>query len=285
MQTVDTIAELRKLVGEWRAKGESVALVPTMGNLHDGHLKLVNEARQAANRVVVSIFVNPMQFVDAEGKLGDYERYPRTLEADLEMLAGVDAVFTPAVEEVYPTGFEKETRVEVVGISDILCGAFRPGHFVGVATVVAKLFNMVQPDQAYFGEKDYQQLLVIRRMVSELCFPVKVEGVATQREEDGLAMSSRNQYLNQQERQQAATLYQTLQWVREQLLEGRGDFEGLEVEAASRLEQAGFRPDYVAIRRADNLQTATTKDLSLVVLAAAWLGDARLIDNIRVMLS
>lgn len=284
MQVLNTIAQLRETVAGWRKSGERIALVPTMGNLHDGHLQLVKEARANAERVVVSIFVNPMQFVDADGKLGDFERYPRTLAADLEKLAHADVVFTPAVEEVYPGGFENETRVEVPDISGILCGAHRPGHFVGVATVVARLFNMVQADVAFFGEKDYQQLLVIRRMAMELCFPIEIVGVATVREADGLAMSSRNQYLNTDERQQAPIIYQTLLWVKEQLQTSEVDFDAIQNQANSKLQAAGFKPDYVVIRRADNLQAATTKDLGLVILLAAWLGNARLIDNLRVQL-
>lgn len=285
MQVIDTIAGLREAVAGWRKNGERIALVPTMGNLHDGHLQLVRTAGANAERVVVSIFVNPMQFVDAEGKLGDFEHYPRTLEADLESLGHVDVVFVPGVAEVYPNGFSKETRIEVPGISQILCGAHRPGHFVGVATVVAKLFNMVQPDVALFGEKDFQQLLVIRRMAAELCFPVEIVGVPTVREEDGLAMSSRNQYLSAAERQQAAVIYQTLQWMKDSLQKGGVDFPALEAEAAAKLQAAGFKSDYVAIRRADNLQAAGGKEHNLVILIAAWLGSARLIDNLRVALS
>lgn len=284
MQILSTVAELRQAVNEWRSAGERIALVPTMGNLHEGHLRLVQEAREKAGRVVVSIFVNPLQFVDADGKLGDFEQYPRTLEADQQKLASVDVVFTPAVKEVYPGGFQNETRVEVPGISNILCGAHRPGHFVGVATVVAKLFNMVQPDVAFFGEKDFQQLLVIKRMTTELCFPIEIVGVSTVREEDGLAMSSRNQYLSTDEHQQAATIYQTLLWVKDQLQAGEADFEMIQNKACQKLEVAGCRPDYVAIRRADNLQSATTKDLGLVILVAAWLGSARLIDSLRVQI-
>ena len=280
MQTLSTIAQLRQLVSGWRQQGERIALVPTMGNLHAGHLQLVSEAKSKADRVVVSIFVNPMQFVDAEGKLGDFERYPRTLEQDLAKLSEVDAVFAPAVQEVYPNGFENETRVEVPGISDILCGEYRPGHFTGVATVVAKLFNMVQPDRAFFGEKDFQQLQVIRRMAADLCFPVEVIGVPTVREQDGLAMSSRNQYLNREERKQAAIIYQTLLWLKEQWLSGVRDITVLQGQASKQLRSAGFRPDYVAIRRAEDLAEAGPDDRDIVILIAAWLGTARLIDNL-----
>jgi pantoate--beta-alanine ligase len=281
MQTLTTVAELRQCVAQWRAAGERIALVPTMGNLHDGHLQLVKQAQQRADRVVVSIFVNPMQFSDASGSGGDFERYPRTLAADQQKLAAVDVVFAPTVAEVYPVGLEQETRVEVPGLSDILCGAHRPGHFVGVATVVTKLFNMVQPDLALFGEKDFQQLLVIRRLVTDLCFPIEIIGVPTIREVDGLAMSSRNQYLSAEERKQAATLYQTLQWVREQLqADGDENIAAIQQQGCDRLTAGGFRPEYLEVRRARDLQPVTAADKQRVILAAAWLGPARLIDNL-----
>ncbi len=281
MQTLTTIDELRRQVRAWRQAGERIALVPTMGNLHAGHLQLVDEARRRAGRVVVSIFVNPMQFSDASG--GDFERYPRTFEADCEKLtgSGADLLFFPAQEEMYPAGFENVTQVAVPGISDILCGAFRPGHFVGVATVVAKFFNMVQPDVAVFGEKDYQQLLVIRRFTEELCFPVAIVGVPTVREADGLAMSSRNQYLGAEERQRAAALYRALQAAGERLSSGETNIAAIETAAVASLEEAGFRPEYFSVRRAHDLLPATADDTELVILAAAWLGEARLIDNLR----
>jgi pantoate--beta-alanine ligase len=283
MLTVTTIAELRGIVRSWRRYDERIAFVPTMGNLHDGHLRLVKEAKARADRVVVSIFVNPMQFTDASGAGGDFARYPRTPAQDSELLAsgGADLLFTPATEEVYPAGFGQTTRVEVPGISDILCGAFRPGHFTGVATVVAKLFNMVQPDVALFGEKDCQQLLVIRRLAKELCFPVEIIGVPTVRELSGLAMSSRNQYLTAEERERAALLYQTLSWMNERIKAGEGDFPRLETEATQRLQDAGFRPEYISVRRAADLQLPAEHDTHLVILAAAWLGSARLIDNLQ----
>lgn len=285
MQTLNTITQLRQTIRHWRQAGDRIALVPTMGNLHAGHLQLVEAARDHADRVVVSIFVNPMQFSDASGNGGDFERYPRTFEADCVQLAAhnVDAVFAPSVAEVYPTGVEQASRVEVPGISDILCGEFRPGHFVGVATVVAKLFNMVQADVALFGEKDYQQLLVIRRMVADLCFPLDIIAVPTIREANGLAMSSRNQYLSVPQREQAAELYQTLQWLKQRIQEGESDFAALEMQACMRLEKVGFSPEYVAIRRAQDLQPpsyATGEEAELRILAAAWLGEARLIDNV-----
>lgn len=281
MLTIERVAELRQQAGMWRQAGERIALVPTMGNLHVGHLQLVEAARQQADRVVVSIFVNPLQFADASG--GDFERYPRTFEVDQKKLveSGVDLLFSPAQEEMYPAGFENVTRVVVAGISDILCGAFRPGHFVGVATVVAKFFNMVQPDVAVFGEKDYQQLLVIRRLAAELHFPVEVIGVPTVREADGLAMSSRNQYLSVEESQRAAALYRTLQAAKERLISGEGDIVVIESDAKKTLREAGFCPEYFTVCGADDLQPATTADTALVILTAAWLGEARLIDNIQ----
>ena len=284
MKSIDTVTELRTAVAEWKAAGERVALVPTMGNLHAGHLQLVKKARTVTDRVVVSIFVNPMQFVDASGGSGDFERYPRTFGEDGKKLSELDGapdvVFSPSVSEVYPNGFEQETRVEVPLISDMLCGEFRPGHFVGVATVVAKLFNMAQPDVAIFGEKDFQQLLVIRRFVTDLCFPVEIIGVPTLREENGLAMSSRNQYLSSEERERAAVLYQTLQQAQQQIAAGEKDFTAIQALANASLSEAGFRPEYFEVRRAQDLQLAKETDRELVILVAAWLGKARLIDNL-----
>ncbi|WP_455216900.1 pantoate--beta-alanine ligase [Kaarinaea lacus] len=286
MRVVSTIAEIREVVRQWREVGETIGFVPTMGNLHEGHLRLVEEAHERADHVVVSIFVNPMQFTDASGNGGDFERYPRTLEADQKKLSAlgikVDIVFAPSVKEVYPDGFENETRVEVPGLSDILCGAFRPGHFTGVATVVAKLFNMVQPHVAIFGEKDFQQLLVIRRMVSDLCFPVEIVGMPTVREHDRLAMSSRNQYLDKEERDKAALLNQLLVRTRHRIQKGSKNYQELEEIAFSELEESGFKPEYFTVRNAHDLQPASSGDKDLVILAAAWLGKARLIDNIRV---
>ncbi len=280
MRIIDTTSALRDQVRQWRVQGERVALVPTMGNLHAGHLKLVAEARQAADRVVVTIFVNPMQFGAGE----DLDSYPRTPEEDRAMLeqAGADLLFTPAVAEVYPRPPAQQTRVEVPGISDILCGASRPGHFVGVATVVCKLFNMVQPDVALFGEKDFQQLLVIRLMVLDLSLPIEIIGVPTEREADGLARSSRNGYLTSEEREHAPALYQTLRAVADALAAGNSDYPALEQEAAQRLSNAGFRPDYISIRRASDLGQPDGTEPDLVILAAAYLGKARLIDNLRV---
>lgn len=278
MITEHTVAGLRSRVQRWRNVRQRVALVPTMGNLHAGHLALVKRASQLADRVVVSIFVNPLQF----GPKEDFGAYPRTPEADRLQLAvgGADLLFMPEVDEVYPRGTEDVTRVEVPALSDVLDGASRPGHFTGVATVVSKLFNMVQPDVAIFGEKDYQQLLVIRRMSVDLCMPIEIVGHPTVRETDGLAMSSRNQYLTKQERAQAPMLQRVLREVVMALRDGDKDFAALQQRAMQRLEEEGFLPDYVEIRHADTLAPPATADLRLVALGAARLGKARLIDNI-----
>jgi pantoate--beta-alanine ligase len=282
LELTGQLGVLRERVAEWRRQGDPVALVPTMGNLHAGHLTLVREARRSAARVVVSIFVNPLQFGPAE----DFAAYPRTLERDRALLEGesVDLLFAPAVETVYPRGRANQTRVEVRGISDILCGASRPGHFAGVATVVCKLFNMVQPDLALFGEKDFQQLLVIRLMTEDLSLPVDIRGVATVREPDGLAMSSRNAYLTGEERALAPRLYQGLVRSAERLRAGMGAGEAEHV-ATRELAGAGFDVDYVAVRRSRDLDPPGPADTALVVLAAARLGRARLIDNLRVDLA
>ncbi|MDH5784880.1 MAG: pantoate--beta-alanine ligase [Chromatiales bacterium] len=282
MEIVTTIAELRAQRHQWLLAGERVAFVPTMGNLHAGHIKLVTEAKRVAERVVVSIFVNPLQF----GANEDLDAYPRTPEADQARLreAGADLLFLPQEAEVYPNGREGVTRVEVPGLSDLLCGASRPGHFRGVATVVSKLFNMVQPDLALFGEKDYQQLTVLRRMTADLNIPVEIIGVATERESDGLAMSSRNGYLTPEERSVAPALYRTLLGVAEKLRNGENNFDSIEVAASAELVAAGLRPDYVAIRRAAELGSPDSGERQLVVLAAAHLGRARLIDNLLINL-
>ena len=280
MDIVASTADLRAHVRAWLAQQDRIAFVPTMGNLHAGHLKLVRHARSIAGRVVVSIFVNPMQFGPGE----DYDSYPRTLADDTAALmrADADLLFAPAVSEIYPGDLDNTTRVVVPGLGEILCGAFRPGFFTGVATVVTRLLNLVQPDIAVFGEKDYQQLIVIRRMVRELCLPVSIEGVATAREADGLAMSSRNGYLNPTERVTAAILYRTLTQVKAAIEGGASDYAAIEHAAMDRLTRAGFRPDYVGIRRAADLGEPAVGDTPLRVLAAAWLGPARLIDNLEI---
>ena len=283
MLTEHTVAELRQRIQRWRNIHQRVALVPTMGNLHAGHLALVKRAHELAERVVVSIFVNPMQF----GPKEDFGAYPRTPDADRLQLAvsGVDLLFMPEVDEVYPGGVSEVTRVEVPSLSGTLDGASRPGHFTGVATVVTKLFNMVQPDVAIFGEKDYQQLLVIRRMTADLCLPVEIVGHPTVREPDGLAMSSRNQYLTKSERAQAPLLNYVLRETVLALRGGERDFTALQQQAVQHLEKEGFRPDYVEIRQADSLAAPGAADTRFVVLGAAWLGKARLIDNVSLDLS
>jgi pantoate--beta-alanine ligase len=283
MQTVKTISALRAELAPWRVKGERIAFVPTMGNLHAGHLKLVEIAKKQAKRVVVSIFVNPLQF----GQNEDFLSYPRTFDEDSRILSknSVDILFAPELEEIYPESQATLTRVEVPGLSDILCGASRPGHFRGVAMVVNKLFNIVQPDLAVFGEKDYQQLLIIRRMVKDLAMPIEIVSVPTVRELDGLAMSSRNGYLSAEERRQAPQLYQALCAVRYQLMKGKGcDFAAAEEVGLVWLRNAGLRPDYLSVRRAQDLGPAGADDRDVVVLAAAWLGNTRLIDNLPVTL-
>lgn len=280
MLYLQSIADLRRELAAWREKGEKIAFVPTMGNLHAAHLSLVQEAQKRAPRVVVSIFVNPLQFGPDE----DYARYPRTLEEDRQKLAacGVDAMFAPSVKELYPRGLARTACVEVPELSTFLCGAFRPGHFRGVATVVAKLLNLVRPAVAVFGEKDYQQLLIVRQMVEDLNFPVEIVSAPIMREADGLAMSSRNQYLSPAERCKAPGLYQALCEAREAILAGERDFAWVAERQMARLRAAGFRPDYFEIRRAEDLALPAPEERPLRILAAAWLGQTRLIDNLEV---
>ncbi|BAN69321.1 pantoate--beta-alanine ligase [endosymbiont of unidentified scaly snail isolate Monju] len=278
MKTVERVEALREAVAGLRADGR-MAFVPTMGNLHAGHLTLVREARRHADSVVVSIFVNPLQF----GPNEDLDKYPRTLEADRRALEaeGVDLLFAPPVEVMYPVSLEQQTRVEVPEISALHCGASRPGHFAGVATVVCKLFNMVQPDLAVFGKKDYQQLLVIRRMVRDLAMPVEILGVDTVRESDGLAMSSRNQYLDAAERRIAPRLYATLCAAADRVAGGGRDWDRLADWIRGELDSAGFRTDYAVVVDAATLLPPTDRSDRLVILVAAWLGKARLIDNLE----
>lgn len=270
---------MRAQLSAWRKQDRSIALVPTMGNLHAGHLSLVTKAQQIADRTVATIFVNPTQFVQGE----DYAAYPRTFDDDRKALeaSGADVLFHPEVHEMYPDGAEKQTQVTVTGLDDIFCGKFRPGHFSGVATVVTKLFIITEPAVALFGEKDYQQLLVIRRLVRDLNLPVAIVGMPTVREDDGLALSSRNQYLNETERRTAPMLYRSLLQISAEIKKGCTDYARLERDAVAHLAQAGFRPEYLGIRRASDLGEAGD-DRDLVVLAAAWLGQARLIDNVLV---
>jgi len=277
--TVTTIAAVREQVARWHAARERVVFVPTMGNLHAGHVSLIEAARTLGQRFVSSIFVNPMQF----GPNEDFAHYPRTPTNDAQMLeaAGCDLMFMPEVGEIYPNGAEHATRVEVPGISDILCGEFRPGHFEGVATVVAKLFHIVDPDVAIFGEKDFQQLTVIRRMVADLCLRVEIVGAPTVREPDGLAMSSRNQYLDETQRRTAPTIYRQLQQAVAALKAGVRDFAHIETAGIAALNDAGFRTDYFKVRDARSLGPAQPDTKQFVVLTAARLGKARLIDNVQ----
>lgn len=279
MQTLTRIAALRAQLQQWRARGERVAFVPTMGNLHAGHISLIELARQHGERFVASIFVNPMQF----GPNEDFNHYPRTPDRDAQMLAqaGCDLMFMPEVAEMYPFGAALATRVEVPGVSAQLCGAFRPGHFEGVATVVAKLFNIVQPDVAVFGEKDFQQLTVIRRLTADLCYPIQILGAPTVREPDGLAMSSRNQYLTADERKIAPQIYACLRQAVQRIEAGARDYVQLQHEAIDLLTHSGYRVDYFQVCRALDLETPAASDRDLVVLTAARLSRARLIDNIR----
>ncbi|WP_122460929.1 pantoate--beta-alanine ligase [Pseudomonas viridiflava] len=281
MITVSTVSELRAAVANARREGKRIGLTPTMGNLHSGHAALVTRATQCADFVVATIFVNPLQF----GANEDLATYPRTLAADQERLqeAGCDLLFTPTVEEMYPNGMGVQTLVSVPLVSEGLCGASRPGHFDGVATVVSKLFNMVQPDVAVFGEKDFQQLAVIRAMVRDLNMPIQIIGEPTVRADDGLALSSRNGYLNEEQRAAAPALYRVLRQIGEAITAGEQDFDGLLQRNGQQLEAAGFRIDYLEIREAAGLRPATVQDRDLVVIAAAFMGKTRLIDNLHLI--
>ena len=278
MNTVKTVRELRAAVARARGEGKRIGFVPTMGNLHSGHAALVTKAAQRADFVVASIFVNPLQFGAGE----DLDKYPRTLAADQERLleAGCHLLFAPGVEEMYPDGMAVQTRVSVPQLSEGLCGASRPGHFEGVATVVSKLFNMVQPDLAVFGEKDFQQLAVIRAMVRDLNMPIQIIGEPTVRAEDGLALSSRNGYLSPEQRAAAPALYRTLKTMAEAITKGQRDYPALITEGQAQLVAAGFRPDYLEVRHAVTLRPAMIDDRDLVILAAAYMGTTRLIDNL-----
>ncbi len=280
MEVISDRQELRELLKDWRRAGDHIALVPTMGNLHEGHLSLLALARENAERVVVSIFVNPTQFGEGE----DYSEYPRTLERDKRHLkrANVDVLFTPSVETMYPFGTDSATSVKVPVLTQEFCGVQRPDHFDGVTTVVSRLFSLVQPDVAVFGQKDYQQQLVIRRMVEDMHLPVTILCGPTQREKDGLALSSRNQYLDERERQVAPALYAALREIGKALQSGNDHYAELEKQATEKLEKKGFEPEYVSIRRAENLAEPDRDSDHLVVLAAARLGKARLIDNLLV---
>ncbi|OLQ92800.1 pantoate--beta-alanine ligase [Vibrio ponticus] len=277
MQTFTDISALREQIKQYKRDGRKVAFVPTMGNLHEGHLTLVRKAREHADIVVVSIFVNPMQFERAD----DLNNYPRTLEDDLSKLngEGVELVFTPTPEVIYPEGLDKQTFVEVPGLSSMLEGASRPGHFRGVSTIVTKLFNIVQPEVACFGEKDFQQLAIIRKMVEDMAMDIEIIGVPTVREMDGLAMSSRNGLLTLDERQRAPVLARTMRWISSAIRGGRDDYASIVEDANDQLRAAGLQPDEIFIRDARTLQTITAETTQAVILMSAFLGKARLIDN------
>ena len=283
MRTYNNSAQLHTALAGFRNNGQSIAFVPTMGNLHEGHLDLVRKARQLCDVVVVSIFVNPLQF----GPNEDLDAYPRTLAADKEKLfsEGVQVLYAPGVEDIYPQGMHAQTLVHVPELGETLCGSSRPGHFDGVTTVVSKLFNIVQPDVAVFGEKDFQQLSIVRKMVKDLCLPIRIVGVATARDADGLAKSSRNGYLSFEQRRIAPVLNQTLNCCREAIACGFDNFLQLESHARLKLLQAGFDPDYFAIRDARTLRAVTDDTEEIAILAAARLGTTRLIDNVKLSLN
>ncbi|HEY4468057.1 MAG TPA: pantoate--beta-alanine ligase [Klebsiella sp.] len=277
MLIIETLPLLRQHIRRLRQEGKRIALVPTMGNLHDGHMKLVDAAKASAEVVVASIFVNPMQFDRAD----DLARYPRTLQDDCEKLnkRKVDLVFAPAAAEIYPQGTENQTYVDVPGLSTMLEGASRPGHFRGVSTIVSKLFNLIQPDVACFGEKDFQQLALIRKMVADMGYDIEIIGVPIMRAKDGLALSSRNGYLSADQRKIAPGLYKVMNSVAERLAAGERNLDEVIAVASQELNEKGFRADDIQIRDADTLLDLTENSQRAVILMAAWLGQARLIDN------
>lgn len=281
MKTVSEINDLRQQINTWRQQGLTIAFVPTMGNLHAGHISLITEAHRHADKVVASIFINPMQF----GANEDIDSYPRTLNADQEKLtaAKTDLLFTPTPAIIYPKGLDKQSYVDVPNVSEGYCGESRPGHFRGVATIVCKLFNLVQPDVACFGLKDYQQVQVIQTMVEDLSMPIKIIPVETVREDNGLALSSRNGYLSDDEKKIAPALSHNIRWLAEQI-QTDTDFIGLAKKAANFIDNAGLKTDYIHICHARTLQPASEDDTELVILAAAHCGKARLIDNLQVTL-
>ncbi len=280
MLIAHSIEDVRNAINSWQLQGETIALVPTMGNLHAGHLQLIKAARKQHTKTIVSIFVNPLQFAPDE----DFDSYPRTLKADAQALesAGAELIFAPSVAQMYPEGLDAHVQVKLPSLASLLCGEHRPGHFDGVGTVVLKLFNIVQPHSAFFGEKDFQQLLLIKMITRQLNVPVNVHGVPTVRAEDGLALSSRNQYLTEAERRTAPLLQTTLQAIATQLAAGRTNYVKLAEAGLSTLRNAGFDPDYIEVRNADTLAEPGNSTRNLRILAAAQLGAARLIDNIGV---
>jgi pantoate--beta-alanine ligase len=279
MQIVSDVTQLRSTIKNWKQQGLTVSFVPTMGNLHRGHFSLVEKAQQMADKVVVSIFVNPMQF----GQNEDLDSYPRTLQDDSSGLIeqGADLLFTPSVDTIYPKGLAAQSYIDVPGVTDGHCGASRPGHFRGVATIVNKLFNLVQPDIACFGKKDFQQLAVIKTMVDDLSMPIEIIGIETKRESSGLAMSSRNNYLSDAEKQQASQLYQIIKETELALKEDNSNIANITKIAKLKIEQQGFVFDYFNICHAKSLKPAEQNDKDLVILAAVYLSNVRLIDNLQ----
>ena len=285
MEIYETISSIRRAISTARSEHQSICLVPTMGNLHEGHLSLVRQARNLADQVVASLFVNPLQF----GVNEDLDSYPRTFQDDCEKLTaeGVHHLFAPAADEMYPDSEQatsKQTEVVVPGLSEILCGESRPTHFTGVTTVVSLLFNIIQPDSAVFGKKDFQQLAIIRKMVRDLRIPVEIFGCPIVREKDNLAMSSRNNYLTPAERKVAPVLNQIVRKAAEDILSGNSDYVEVCDTAINELARAGFTPDYFTVRNAATLEIARPEDTDLVILTAAWLGKPRLLDNFEVKL-
>ncbi|ATF09243.1 pantoate--beta-alanine ligase [Candidatus Enterovibrio altilux] len=280
MQVIAEIASVRDQILQWRHEGQRIAFVPTMGHLHDGHLALIKKALENANVVVVSIFVNPMQFNNPD----DLAAYPRTIDEDISKLnmEGVAVVFTPSIDIMYPQGIDNHVFVSVPSLSNILEGASRPNHFNGVATIISKLFNIIQPDVALFGEKDFQQLAVINKMVFDLALPISIIGVQTVREMDGLAISSRNSRLTVDERQRAPVLAKTLRWISSQMRSGRNNYSELVLDGNDQLRAAGLEPDAIFIRDAITLQPVTDQTTKAVILASTILGQVRLIDNLIV---
>ena len=282
MRIFHTVSGLRDALTVHRREGLRIGFVPTMGNLHQGHLALVKQARESCDIVVCSIFVNALQF----GLNEDWDKYPRTYQMDCDKLteAGCDYLFHPDDTEMYPNGLDTQSRVICPTMTDVLCGASRPGHFEGVTTVVSKLFNIVQPDEAIFGIKDYQQLAVIRRMVEDLCMPVQITAAPIYREADGLAMSSRNSYITEEERPKVVVLKDSLEWIAQQVREGARNFRQLEVLAIERIAEAGFKTDYITLSNSKTLDPAAEDNLEITVLGAIFTESARLIDNLSIRL-
>ncbi len=282
MQVYRKISSLREQLQKHRLAGESIVVVPTMGNLHEGHIQLIDLANNEADIVVATIFVNPLQF----GLNEDWEQYPRTFESDCKKLTNANChyLFFPEDNEMYPNGLAEQTCVICPTMTDILCGASRPGHFKGVTTVVTKLFQIINPDIAIFGKKDYQQLAIIKRMTQDLCMDVRIIGAPIAREQDNLAYSSRNSYIERDERPNVTQLYNSLCWIRESIAKGERDYLQLEADANQQIKQSGFRPDYISIRNADNLNNAMLDDQKLVILGAMYTNKARLIDNVTIAL-